>query len=94
MVVKFAPVYNKKAHTLLEEASLAPKLWFCERVPEVSNWYVIVMSHVVEDFGPVKSNPTAIKALRAVRPQQRTFTNSAPNNDMFQNASNFVSQIQ
>ncbi|KAI0628162.1 hypothetical protein C8Q77DRAFT_475091 [Trametes polyzona] len=45
VVVKFAHTYSDVAHSLLADHSLAPKLWFCEKVPSVG-MYVIVMDHL------------------------------------------------
>lgn len=45
VVVKFAHKYCPEAHGLLAAASLAPKLHFCERVPSVAMW-VVVMDYV------------------------------------------------
>ncbi|KAI0086843.1 hypothetical protein BDY19DRAFT_995585 [Irpex rosettiformis] len=67
VVVKFTPTYNKQAHELLGEAMLAPKLWFCERVPEVGGLYVVVMEYVKVDPTHALANdlnPAAIKSLR------------------------------
>ncbi|KAI0636366.1 hypothetical protein C8Q77DRAFT_1072109 [Trametes polyzona] len=45
VVVKFAHTYSAAAHGLLADHALAPKLWFCEKVPSVG-MYVIVMDHL------------------------------------------------
>lgn len=44
VVVKFTSQYNQEAHKLLASRSLAPKLYYCERV--VGGLYMVVMEHV------------------------------------------------
>lgn len=64
MIVKFTHTYNKQAHQLLEKESLAPKLWFCEQVPEVGDLHVVIMDYVEEHSEEITGNIAAIEALR------------------------------
>ena len=53
VVIKFTDAYPAEAHKLLDEISLAPKLWFCNREESVE-MHVVVMDYVrgkeVEDL--------------------------------------------
>ncbi|KAI0822206.1 hypothetical protein BC628DRAFT_1328110 [Trametes gibbosa] len=45
LIVKYAHSYSVKGHKLLADNSLAPKLYFCEKVASVG-MYVVVMDHI------------------------------------------------
>lgn len=46
VVIKFSKHYSKKAHELLAESDFAPRLWFCEKVEDVGNLWVVVMNFI------------------------------------------------
>lgn len=51
VAVKFARTYSKQAHECLANRALrplAPKLWFCHCIPELGDWWAIVMDYVEE----------------------------------------------
>lgn len=64
IVVKFACQYSKEAHELLANASLAPKLYYCEKVPSVAMW-VVVMEYVEgKEVDDKVTDPQQINSLR------------------------------
>lgn len=50
VAVKFARTYSKEVHECLANRvrPLAPKLWYCQRIPELGDWWAIVMDYVEE----------------------------------------------
>lgn len=71
VAVKFTNIYGKRGHEILANAqprALAPKLWFCERVPEVGGLFVVVMDFVEAKQNDALSNEKIAEDLRtAVR---------------------------
>ena len=85
VVIKFATRYCQRAHQLLADRLLAPKLWFCDVVESVG-MYVIVMDYIegrcIDDMSlvPLKACKAIGEAIQVLHADNLVFGDLRPPN--------------